>query len=204
MEIPLLSTFSLKESREFDPTKAKIKSFNELNEGWDYGSGHKISSHSIKQASWLYSIAKLRGLSANVAPLCDGGIDIALFKQGEDHFLDVFIRPDGTYDTTYEVGTGPEFSVSYEHENVSLETLIEEIANFSHRWSLSEQSINSNTFQESVDSQVTASIITVGEYLSSRKSALLQVAGAIANTLPDFTCPQSETQYYIGNLQRSV
>src|SRR5208337_1082027 len=76
-----------------DPIVEKIRSFANLQEGWNYGEGRAPSRFVIDKAIEIYQIGKELALDAEVFPLVDGDIEVSLYM--EDHFMDILVHEGG-------------------------------------------------------------------------------------------------------------
>jgi len=96
-----------------------IRSFSELPKGWNFGEGRAPIGEVIDNAIQIYRLGKSFVLIGNAFPVGDGEIEISFSYQ--DHFIDILITSQNTFDYTYEIGKGDEYNEIEYIENISLE-----------------------------------------------------------------------------------
>ena len=101
-----------------DPVEEYIKSFSKLWEGWNFGEGRKPTDELISRAIQIYKLGKSFGLIGSAFPVGDGEIEISFSYQ--DHFIDLLITNENSYDYTYEIGTGDQYNEIEHIENIAL------------------------------------------------------------------------------------
>lgn len=94
-------------SKENDSIENYIYFLKYLKKGWNFGSGKEIPSLNIEIAIKIYQIGKSRNLDAEVFPCDEGTITISF--QNKDHFLDIKIINENSFDVKYEYGIGQKF-----------------------------------------------------------------------------------------------
>ncbi|MBF0497658.1 MAG: hypothetical protein HQK57_03225 [Deltaproteobacteria bacterium] len=106
-----------------DSTEEAIKSLCKLPVGWDYGEGIPPTEATIKLAIDIYRMGKEYNLHAEVHPIGEGEIEISFSRRLGDHFVDVLICNDGTYQVDYEIGIGEQYEQVLFCENAPLELI---------------------------------------------------------------------------------
>jgi len=104
-----------------DPIEKKIKSFSDLDLGWNYGEGESITQEVIKKALEVYKIGKSYCLDCEVFAITDGSIEVSLYRK--DHFMDFLIKEDNSIDFTHEVGTGNKYKEVENINNISIDNI---------------------------------------------------------------------------------
>lgn len=102
-----------------DPIEKKIRSFANLQEGWDYGHGTAPRQVVIDKAIEVYQIGKGLGLDAQAFPVVNGDIELSLYMR--DHFMDILIRDDGRMEFSYEIGIGEKYRKIEHIDNISMD-----------------------------------------------------------------------------------
>lgn len=142
----------------------KIKGFQHLPDGWDFGQGEAPSKGTIKQAIGMYQYGVLLGFNGDVRPETDAGIILNLFT-GED-FVYLTINQDGNIDLRHERGIGIEYEIISDIEKISFEDISKTLTNIKEQCFLSELYTPTNTTPTAEDFQATVSSDTEMEYLS--------------------------------------
>lgn len=107
--------------QDTDPVEEYIRSFSELQEGWNFGEGIAPSDEVIDKALQIYRLGKSFLLIGNAFPVGDGEIEISFSHK--DHFIDILITGQNTLEYSYEIGIGDEYSEIEQIHDVSLEKL---------------------------------------------------------------------------------
>lgn len=83
-------------------TVRKIRSFQDLAPGWNYGRGRPASGPTAKMAMSIYRLFVQLGFNATDAfPGDDGEIMVTAYK--DNHYLECLVAPDNTLSFVYEV-----------------------------------------------------------------------------------------------------
>jgi hypothetical protein len=110
-------------------TVAQILDLFNLQEGWDFGEGEKVSAAAIYKALDIYRFIFIHDLPCEVHPKSDGGVK--LIVGAKDVFLDIDINVDLSISLTVEQGFGFSYeTLSYE-DNISEEKLLFNIKSLS-------------------------------------------------------------------------
>jgi hypothetical protein len=104
-----------------DPVEEYIRSFSELPDGWNFGEGRAPSWEVIDKALQIYKLGKSYVLIGNAFPVGDGEIEISF--SNKDHFIDILITNQNTFEYSYEMGIGDEYNETEHIENISLEEI---------------------------------------------------------------------------------
>ena len=109
-----------------DSIAEAIKSFGNLPDGWDYGTGVSASNKVIQEALRLLEYGRLSGYNVNARPDPDGSIILG-FSIDED-FVYITVKENKLYNIAYEQGHGANYEILHEAEDVDF-TYIEKILN---------------------------------------------------------------------------
>lgn len=156
-----------------DTVALKINSFQSLPKGWDYGQGGPCEIYVVKKALEILSLAKLQGFSSEAQPTTEGGI-LMIFSK-EDHFLDVLINSDTTLDVRIEKGSGSDFEVLLEEEDVSKADVLNFLIKTKRLYlecHLSALSTKENTVLQNTNFHQNTLDLMVGEFQYSMQGAL--------------------------------
>jgi|GEM_PF-1793494 len=104
-----------------DPIETKIKSFSDLQAGWNYGAGEPISQEVINNALEVYKIGKSYCLDCEVFATTDGNIEVSLYRK--DHFMDFLIKEEMSIDFIHEVGVGNKYKEEENVHNIPMDEL---------------------------------------------------------------------------------
>lgn len=140
----------------------KIKSFANLENGWDFGQGVVPCDEVIGSAIQLYNLGVIQGFEMSARPETNGGIIIGFSV--EDDFIYVTVNDNSTFDLVYEKGIGANYDIIVDEEDVSLEYITKTLQNIKSQWFLLEHSISKNMIIEAGDFQATPSRIWEEEY----------------------------------------
>ena len=175
---------------------SKIQDFQKLEHGWDYGEGEVISKDVAKRAIAIAEYGLISGLNANVRPSSEGELIITLFRK--DRFLFIDVKPEGTYNTTYEKGIGVDYEIIEHKENLELSSLFKYIT----KWALSELFTFKNMTLMHIDSEVMPlRNIEMEKFPSSMNNVLrLPVMVLYADTFSNTTKQQSATRFSFAEL----
>jgi hypothetical protein len=124
----------------------KIKSFSNLQAGWDFGQGVTPSDYVISVALQLYNLGIMQGFEMSARPEVNGGIIIGFSI--EDDFVYVTAKRDGSFDLVHEYGFGAVYDIVKDEENVPLEFITQTLKNVKVKWFLSEHYISTSMIQE--------------------------------------------------------
>ena len=109
-----------------DPVEEYIRSFSELAEGWNFGEGRAPSGEVISKAIQVYRLGKSFGLMGNAFPVGDGEIEISFSYQ--DHFVDILITVQNTFEYTYEIGIGDQYNEIDHIGNIPFEEIASKLS----------------------------------------------------------------------------
>jgi hypothetical protein len=113
---------SLNKIPDFNETLSEIRSYSNLEIGWDFnGSGKPVEDQIINMAIDISEMASYYGLGIDPSPLSEGGINLTVFD--EDKFLDIYIREDCSMDIRIEKGKGKPYLILLRKEKVNISTI---------------------------------------------------------------------------------
>lgn len=180
---------------EEDPIIEKIRSFQDLQIGWDFGQGVPPPEFIIRKSIKFYQEGLNQGFKCDANPAPNGGIIISLFI--DDNFIFITLNPDNTYDFIYEKGIGEGYEILIDEENVTLHYINNTIKNLKQQWLLLEPLISSNTITIAKDSQAIVLRNLGTEYQYFRKIVPeMQVMDLSAYTYPSTTQEPLEFHLY--------
>ncbi len=107
--------------------RKKIKSFGELEDGWDFGTGRASPPEVINKAVEIYNLSETYGIEANAFPGTDGEIMFAIYP--ESHYLEFTFELDDSV-TFYREKDDQE--ICYQ-EGLSFEDAKTKIGEFEHK-----------------------------------------------------------------------
>ncbi len=141
-------------------TQAKIKSFGNLEEGWDFGVGGPAPSHVIRAALLFCSLGERMGFKMDAFPGAGGdiGVDFCL----KDELVEIVVKTDLSLELVHEAGIGSDYEELACFENAQIDDIIEYLKKFQVRgyvcpWISSEHSTVKNIKKDTCDFIQTAS-----------------------------------------------
>lgn len=171
---------------------AKIRSFEFLPHGWDFGEGSPAPHYVVSVALALHKVGEKWGFEMDAFPGAGGDISIDFYVK--DELVQVLINPDLTFELTHESGIGFEYEEIAYFENIQLDKLLTYLVNFHARgypilWTSSERSIERNTNKKPDDFIQIASKTSTAQSLSLMSSVFKKPAQILVGTLNTFINP---------------
>lgn len=133
----------------------KIKSFGDLQMGWDFGEGYPANQEVINKSISILIFGSLCGFNYDARPATNGGIILNFFIA--DNFIYVQINPNNTYDLRYEKGIGENYEILADNENMPLQEILKTLTNIKELWFLSGLYTSTNMMKTVEDFPATAS-----------------------------------------------
>jgi len=159
-------------------TAAKIKEFEHLPQGWDYGSGGAIPAKTVQKAlEWNQHFYQFGFLRTNAAP--GGGGQIAVATGWGDHYIEIIVNPDDTVSVAHDFKRKQELYRSHVSDADAYQIIQGIVGKI---WSASTSSIQLNTIETRIDGSEWHSATTLGLYQYSGAAAFEVMGQPYANT----------------------